>query len=151
MIQRTLTQSKEVLQRIAGQTGYEISDTRLTDAINEATEELINTGDYPNIMDRYTFSVYEGYFVLPYFLQRVDGLAYGSNVIERRPAWFEFLQYGPGPQDALSDVEFVLDREEVAIHTEIPSTGGPYKMKITATIDERVDSVQPSFIIKGYD
>ncbi len=151
MIYRTLSEAKTALSVLSGQTGYSTSDTRLTTDINRAIEELMRTGEYPCITDRYEFTVIDGYLTLPFYLQRADGIAIDQLVLDRKNAWFEFSKFGIGPIDQKTDTEMVLDREEAVTIRKIP-TDTNYQIKVVAdAIDERVASVRPRILLKGYD
>lgn len=151
MVRRLYRDVKAQLARIAGTTGFALNDARFLGMLNTATEELMNEGDWPGVVDRYKFAAYEGTVSLPGDLDRVMGIAKDYTPVEMRSPWFEFEQGGPGPQDAFTGLDVLLDRGEAATFRDIPNTGGPWTLRITADqIDERVDGARPKIRVLGY-
>jgi hypothetical protein len=142
---------KGELARIAGATGMTVTDARVLVRVNNAIEELMGEGDWVGIVDRYNFVAYDGSLVLPADFERIVGLAADYVPQEVRAPWYEFAADGPGPQDAFSDVDGVLDRGHTATFRQVPNTGGPYFLRVYAEADERVDGVRQKVTVLGYD
>ena len=137
MIRRTLAQARPELARIAATSGFTASDSRILDRINQATEELINEGDWPGIVDRYLFSSSTGDIILPSFLDRIIGVAINNLPYSMRSPWYEFIEYGPGPQGACGWMDSVIDRGETAIQVPFPSLDqGPWTLYCISELSE---------------
>lgn len=149
MIRRTLGQAKAKLARISGTSGFKMNDARVVDRINEATEELMNEGEWPGVVDRYLFSSTTGDIILPGFLDRIVGVALNDLPYSIRSPWYEFVEYGPGPQSAARWIDAVIDRDETPIQIAFPGTGGPYSLYTKCELDERVDGVRPTLLVRG--
>jgi hypothetical protein len=141
---------KTELARIAGATGFAATDSRFLTRFNKATQEIMNEGDFPGVVDRYAFIAYDGYITLPGDLDRIMGIATNGTPIELRSPWYEFVQDGPGPQGDYSGMELGLDRGEVATFRDIP-TGVPSTIRVYGTVDERISGDRPIITLRGYD
>lgn len=149
MIQRTLGEARTLLADIAGISGYSSTDSRMVTAINRATEELLKTGDYPSVVDRYKVRVTERLVTLPYYLDRILGVAVDKQPYEMRRPWIEFDQYGPGTQDEYTGVDIVLDKEDAPIFRDIPNVDGrTYVLKLDS---EGIEAGTEQILVKGYD
>jgi hypothetical protein len=107
--------------------------------LNQATEELMNEGDWPGVVDRYYFVTQNHHIILPYFLDRIMGVAINDRPYSMRSPWFEFVEYGPGPQNdnTCKWVDNVLDRGEIPIQTIFPNeANGPWNLFIEAEVEE---------------
>jgi hypothetical protein len=137
MIRRTLAQARPELARIAATSGFPASDVRILDRINQATEELANEGDWPGIVDRYLFSSTTGHIILPSFLDRILGVAINNMPYSMRSPWYEFVEYGPGPQGACGWMDSVIDRGETSIQIPFPElSGGPWTLYCISELSE---------------
>jgi hypothetical protein len=141
---------KGELSRLAGVTGFGVGDPRFLERFNKATEELMNDGDFPCVVDRYRFTVYDGAVTLPGDLERIMAVAISGSPIEMRSPWFEFDQFGPGPQEGWTGVDLGLDRGEVATFRDMPAGIGQI-IRVYADEDERIDAVRPKLTIMGYN
>jgi hypothetical protein len=150
MIKRTLSQVRPELSRIAATSGLAVTDPTFIRRLNHATEELMNAGDWPGIVDRYRFAVYGGLITLPGDLNAVLGVAIDGSALEMASPWYEFVAAGPGPQDGTTWIDNVLDRGEACTIQQIPAET-PCTLEVEGTFDERVDGDRPSLIIRGYD
>lgn len=141
MIQRTFGQVKYELARVSGTTGMPMTDDRIRLYLNQATEELMNEGDWPGVVDRYYFKTQNHHIILPYFLDRIMGIAINDRPYSMRSPWFEFVEYGPGPQNDNNCkwVDNVLDRGEVAIQAIFPNeANGPWNLFVEAEVQEGI-------------
>lgn len=148
MIRRTLAQAEPELARIAGASGMTVTDARFLRALNRATEELMNEGDWPGVVDRYRFWAYGGCITLPGDLERVLHAGVDGYPIEMRSPWYEYVQGGPGILDENSGSDILLDRGEACTFRDVPSAG--LKLKVACDVDERVSGARPKILINGY-
>lgn len=149
---RSFGQVKAQLAKIAAVTGVQMTDSRVMYYANLAIEELMNEGDFPGVVDRYYFVTQNHHIILPDFLDRILGVSVNDRPYAMRSPWFEFVEYGPGPQNDNNCrwVDDVIDRDEVAIQALFPSEDeGPWTLYVKAQYDESVDGVNPSIVIQG--
>jgi hypothetical protein len=137
MIRRTLSQARPELTRIAATSGLNASDGRILSRLNIATEELMNEGDWPGIVDRYLFRSATGDIILPSFLDRILGVAVNNLPYSMRSPWFEFVEYGPGPQGGCNWIDAVIDRGETSIQFPFPDlSSGPWTLYSISELSE---------------
>lgn len=148
MIRRTFGQIKAELARVAGSSGMSMNDVRVREIFNEATEELMNEGDWPGVVDRYQFRIRNGHIILPYFLDRIMGVAVNNTAYSLRSPWYEFVEYGPGTQNQCNWIDAVIDRDETAIQVPMPC-GTAWSLYTVCEVDERVANVRPTLIVQG--
>lgn len=158
MIRRTLAQVRPELTRVAGTTGMSVTDSRFIPRLNKLQQELMDAGDWPNVVDRWhiEFDETTGELVLPYFLERLMQFAVDDCPGELRSPWYELVAYGPGPnyderrlRNCWSNV--AVDRGEVCSRVLIPSADGPWVIRCYASVDEDVDGVPPQINLQGTD
>lgn len=150
MIKRTLSQVRPELSRIAATCGLAVTDARFVTKLNTATEELMNAGDWPGIVDRYRFKVYGGLITLPGDLNAIVGVAIDGSPLEMASPWYEYVASGPGPQEGVTWIDNVLDRGEACTIQQVPEET-PCTLEVEGVIDERTDLVRPTLIVRGYD
>lgn len=166
MIKRTLGQVKARLAAVAGETGMSLTDARVLERINSAQLELMNEGDWPGIVDRWhiLFDETTGILVLPYIFDRLMQVSVNGTPREIRSPWYEFVQYGPGPNWDPGEanpstgngalpwnwVDVVMDRGEVVSRYPVPPLDGPWKLRVYASVDEEVDGANPTINLQGY-
>ena len=148
---RTVNDVKHELSRIAGVTGFRVTDDRFLAKLNGAILELMHEGDWPGIVDRYQFRVYGGVITLPGDLERIMGICADDLPLEMRSPWYEFVQDGPGPQGEGRFVDVAIDRGEACTFRPIPVDGTEYSLRVLGQVDERVSGLRPRIIVKGYD
>lgn len=149
MVKRTYAQMKTELVRIMGTTGFNISDPRALASFNSATQELMNEGDWPGVVDRYLFSVTDGNIVLPSFLDRIMGVAINNLPYEIRSPWFEFVEYGPGFNNGCDWIDVVIDRDEQPISGCLP-VGTGWVLSTVGEVDETVVGTgRPFLTVQG--
>jgi hypothetical protein len=152
MNQRSYGQVKAQLAQISGTSGFPMNNSRVMQLLNQATEELMNEGDWPGVVDRYLFRSPDGHIILPEFLDRIMGVAINNIPYTTKSPWYEFVEYGPGPQGDCSWVDAVIDRDEVAINkAQFPDADdGPWTLYTKCeAIDETVDGERPTILVKG--
>lgn len=150
MIRRTLGQIRPQLARVSGTSGFPTDSARIIALLNQATEELMNEGDWPGVVDRYLFHTENGHIILPWFLDRIMGVAVNNIPYSLKSPWYEFVEFGPGPQGDCQWVDSVIDRDEVAIQAQFPSEDdGPWTLYTKCEVDELVDGVRPTMLVKG--
>ena len=149
MIQRTLAEARTLLADLAGITGYPSTSSNFVTALNRATEELLRTGDYPSVVDRYKVSTQNRMLALPYYLDRILGISVNKTGYEMRRPWIEFDQYGPGTQEEYTGVDLVLDKEDAPTFLDIPNVDGrTYTLKLDST---GIEVGTERMLIKGFD
>jgi len=152
MIQLTLKDARPELSRIAGVTGFRVTDDRFLDRLNRAIEELMHEGDWPGVVDRYRFAVFGGLITLPGDLERILGIALdGGSPLAMSSPWYEFVQNGPGPQEERGWLDTVLDRGECCTFQGIPDDGTAYTLRVYGRVDERVNGERPKILLRGFD
>lgn len=150
MIRRTLGQIRKEIARTLGTSGFNMADDRVISRINEATEELMSSEDWPGVVDRYLFTCVNGYITLPYFLDRIMGVAVNNIPYPMSSPWFEFVEYGPGPQHGCNWLDTVIDRDETPIQVPFPcGTSVSYSLYTKGSVDERVSGVRPTLLVRG--
>lgn len=154
MVIRTLGSVRSPISRVCGQTGVPADSSVIVDNINEAIEELINAGDWPGVVDRYNFKIEDGEVVLPAQFDRLMGFSVGTAVFQTRSPWFEFVDYGPGPNaefggNSIGVDGILLDRGEAPVFTPIPDDDTSYTLYTVGEVDERVLGVRPEINVQG--
>jgi len=148
-----LIDAKSELARVAGAAGMAVTDARFLTRLNRATEELMNAGDWPGVVDRYRFAVYGGIVVLPGDLNRIVGVAANGSALEMAAPWYEFVASGPGPQEAHGWIDNVIDRGETCVLQPIPN-GTATTLEVVGEVDERTtpgdNNARPLLTIRGY-
>ncbi len=149
MIQRTLADARTLLADIAGVTGYPTASDKFKLAINRATEELLKTGDYPSVVDRYKVVTQNRTLTLPYYLDSILGISVNKVGYELRRGWIEFDQYGPGTQEEFTNVDVIIDKEDAVTFLDIPNaTGRTYTLRFDST---GIEAGTERILVKGYD
>lgn len=162
MVRRTFGQAKDELARVCGQTGMNTSDPRVMAYTNQATEELMNEGDWPSVVDRLRFRIARDkcHFVMPSDYDRMLYCTLDGVPAPMQSPWFEFVAFGldffnqtdsEANRSQFPWFHGVLDKDTVATFEDIPSTGGPWYPRVGGTVDERVGGVRPAIVIQGYD
>lgn len=166
MIQITYGQAKAQIARIAGSTGMSVSDPRVLERTNLAIQELMDEGDFPNVVDRYhmRFDQATGLISLPYFLDRMISATVDHVPTTIVSPWWEFVAYGAGYQDdyypnggrRYNWIDVVTDRGESPVRTPIPDAAvseltGPWVLRVYATVNETECGVIPVLNVQGLD
>lgn len=165
MIQLTYGQAKAELARVSGSSGMSVSDPRVLDRTNLAIQELMNEGDWPNVVDRWLFRVdaETGLVALPSIFDRMMQMTVDDCPKTIVSPWYEFYAYGPGTQDDYTAynrvrrcwIDVTTDRGEMPVVTPIPDAvnvpTGPWVLRVYATVDEDVAGVPPTINIQGLD
>ena len=165
MNQVTLAQAKIALAPFCGATGMLITDARVVQYINKAISELKDTGDYPNVVDRWLFRANQltGIVALPYEFERLMQVT--TDGVPRMIAspWFEFVAYGPGIQDDYDArgnrrrcwTDTVMDRGSAPVQRQVPDPfelTGPWTLRVYTALDEQgALAVPPNINIQGLD
>ena len=172
MIQRTYGQVKDFLSTYALNNGVAVDDARLIDYTNRAVKELMNEGDWPGVVDTWylRFDSATGNLALPGHLDRLLGISFDDVPKEIRSPWFEFVQYGPGNlRDAernsqddplakrLGQPGYLVDRgmactqHDLPVRNEADPAAAPWHLRVYASVDESIDSVDPVLRVTGLD
>lgn len=148
MTPRTLGDVKDNLRQIAGQAGFAVDDKRLVETINLVQENLLNKcKSIVGSVHRLRFRQYQGIIALPARYERII-----ESSINREPApvmnqWYEFIDYGPGPQDRTTGLNVLIDRGDAPV---IRQPAG-WKVRLQAYENEDVDGTPQKVRIFGYD
>lgn len=132
-----------------------VTDARFIERLNLCQQELMDTGDYPGIVDRWLFRVDQasGHVALPYMLNRMMQVTVDDCPKTIASPWYEFYGYGPGigdDYDARGNVtrcwnDMVRDRGEMPVVTPIPDATnvptGPWVLRVYATVIEETGAV----------
>jgi len=161
----TLKELKEKLRDTAGISGMTASNSKLVTLINKAVEELMDMHDWPDIVERYRFNIFDPYIVLPAHLRKVTHAILDRNPIEIKSPWFEYVQHGPGELPDNEGYRVVLQRNRTPVFRQPPEEGGPWRIRVKAFADETTyppdapkldggivpDPYKPLMNIRGYD
>lgn len=97
MLKRTFADVKAELARVAGQTGMQVNDARLRELVTLAQERLCVEGQWPYQYARLKFRQHGGIVSLPCEYEALVHTSLDAEPLALQPAWFEFVEFGPGP------------------------------------------------------
>ena len=164
MIQLTFGEAKAEIARVCGVSGMAVTDPRVLVRTNAAIQELMNEGEYPNVVDRWHIVATDGHIVLPSFLDRLMQINIkGVPQIISSP-WYQFCAYGPGtpadnPQAEFNrwwvDERVIVDWGEFPTQVRLPETGGPWNLRVYTTVNENIltngSAIPPECTLQGTD
>jgi hypothetical protein len=143
MIQLTLGKARPEVARRCGDAGLPVTDAAVVSRINRAVEELMNEGEFPNIVDRWRMVSVDGMVVLPTFLDRLIQINVRGRPQTVASPWYQFVAYGPGTREDQQgfgrwwvDDAMIIDRGERPVRHDLPLVGGPWKLRIYASVAE---------------
>ncbi len=142
-----------------------VTDPRVIQRINLATQELMNEGAFAGIVDRWKIRATNGRIVLPPELDMMLEFTVDGVPQQIMSPWAEFVNYGPGVGEDLLPGQGrtaffsrnwwgcsggnVYDRGELPVYTEIPVSDGscgctdtpvgPWTLRVYATEEETAD------------
>jgi len=152
MVKKTYGDLKSRLSRVAAINGFKTTDARLLERVNDAVEDLMESEDTPFVIDFYSFTVTNGNFSLPSSIDRIVNLAINGNPRHYRSPWYEYIDNALGPINDTSFDRILLERNEAPTYDPVPSTGGPFVLKVEALEDETVGgTITPVIHIRGLD
>ncbi len=162
MIQQTYGDVKPAIAAVCGASGMSVTDTRLLDRTNLAIQELMNEGDFPNVVDRWHIVAADGNIVLPTFLDRLMQINIRGVPQTIASPWWQFVAYGPGTREDQCglgkwwvDEAMISDRGEFPTKVALPETGGPWNLRVYTPVDENIitdgTSAPPVCTIQGLD
>lgn len=149
MTKRTFGEVKAQLAKVASRTGLAATDSRVMEYYNRACEELWHAGDWPGIVDRYSFWAYDGTIVLPGDLETALAAILDNQHVQMTGPWFEFYQHGSGPQSPSAESAYLvlIPRDEWPVWREIPNEDGEtYYLRIRTDVAET-----GTVTLQGYD
>ena len=156
MIQLTLAEAIPEISRVCGDAGLAVTDAAVVSRINSAVKELMNEGEFPNVVDRWRIVSADGEIVLPTYLDRLFQINVRGIPQTINSPWAQFVAYGPGTTEDQcgynrwwTDTATILDRGEWPTKVQLPIADGPWKLRIYTAVDEDVDSVPPECTIQG--
>ena len=160
MIQRTYGDVKDEIARVCGVSGMSVTDERLLVRTNSAIEELMNLGEWPNVVDRWHITALDGHIVLPTHLDRLMQINLRGVPQTVVSPWFQFVAYGPGTREDQQgflrwwcDDSVITDRGESPVRVRLPETGGPWKLRVYTAVDESIvtdgTAANPDCTIQG--
>jgi hypothetical protein len=143
MIQLSLEEARPEVARRCGDAGLPVTDSSVVLRINRAVEELMNEGEFPNIVDRWRMVSVDGQIVLPSFLDRLMQINVRGRPQVVASPWYQFVAYGPGTREDQQgfgrwwvDDSMIIDRGEHPVRQDLPLVGGPWKIRIYAGVAE---------------
>lgn len=145
----TFNEIKDDIARVASGAGLTASDARLKLLVKSIQTRLGNQGKWEGMFDQLKFWVYDRVITLPMPYQSAVMFAVDDVPTTVMPNWYEFLEYGPGPQDENAWVKHAIRRGESPVVRQ--STDVARVIRAYSYADERIDSVAPSIRILGYD
>lgn len=145
MTKRTFGQVKAELARVAGQTGMQAGDARLRELVSLAQERLCTLGQWPCQYARVKFAQFGGIVSLPTDYEAIVHATLEGEPLEVQPAWFEFLEYGPGPLDVKSWAHAGIDLGEAAVIRQPGAAGA--RLRVTSLQGDDAGAVT----VFGYD
>lgn len=153
MLKRTFGEVKTELARVAGQTGMQVTDPRLREIASLAQERLCVEGEWPYQYARIKFRQHGGIVSLPGEYEALVHSTLDREPLALQPAWFEFLEYGPGPTDRKQWANLGVDLGESPVFGQPcggaaawPGEGGlPLRVVSTSGDDAGV------VVVTGYD
>ncbi|MEE9529008.1 MAG: hypothetical protein V3V88_03030, partial [Dehalococcoidia bacterium] len=152
MIKRTYGDLKSRLGRVAAINGFKTTDARLLERVNDALEDLMESEDTPFVIDFYNFTVTNGNYSQPSSIDRIVNLSINNDPRHYRSPWYEYIDNALGPITDTNDERIFVERGEAPTYDPVPSTGGPYVLKIEALEDETVGgTLAPTVHIRGLD
>ena len=156
MIQLTLGQARPEVARICGDSGMTVTDDAVVGRINRAVQELMNEGEFPNIVDRWHIVAEDGMVVLPSFLDRLMQINVRGRPQTIASPWYQFVAYGPGTREDQqgfgrwwTDDGMILDRGEHPVKVEVPVIAGPWYLRVYTAVSE--GATPPYCTIQGTD
>ena len=164
MIQLTYGQAKAEIARVCGVSGMAVTDPRVLVRTNAAIQELMNEGEYPNVVDRWHIVATDGHLVLPSFLDRLMQINIKGVPQTISSPWYQFCAYGPGTPSDNPQAEFnrwwvdermITDWGEFPTQVRLPETGGPWNLRVYTAVDENLltdgTSLPPVCVLQGTD
>lgn len=152
MNQLTLGQAKPQVASMSGNAGMVITDALVIQSINNAVQELMMEGDWPNVVDRYHVLCESGEITLPSHLDRLMQANIRGVPQTIASPWWQFVAYGPGTEEDRCGCgqwwgEFdggwmISDRGEFPTRVSIPEDGadGPWTLLVTPQVQEAADA-----------
>lgn len=157
---RTFGQVKGQIARVCGASGMPVTDPRVMQMVNLATEELLTEADFPWTVDRVVFKVYDGRIVLPADYDRIYGLNVDGIPQQINSPWFEVSVGAMGAGEdwyawnsggwgsiGYANSGFTLDRDMVFQFRDIPRNQ-EYYLTVQTQYPEDAGA---EILIKGYD
>ena len=132
MVKKTYGDLKSRLGRVAAINGFKTTDVRLLERVNDALEDLMESEDTPFVIDFYQFTVTDGNFSLPSSIDRIVNMSISGQPRHYRSPWYEYIDNAIGPITDDSMDRILLERGEAPTFDPVPTTGGPYVLKIRA-------------------
>lgn len=131
MIKRTFAEVKTELARVAGPTGMQVTAPRLMELASIAQERLCVLGEWPYQYARLKFRQYGGIVSLPCEYEALVHTTLDREPVEVQPAWFEFLEFGPGPMDRAQWSNLGADLGESPVYRQPGEPGATLKVAAT--------------------
>lgn len=145
MLKRTFAEVKAELARVAGPTGMQVTAPRLMELASLAQERLCVLGEWPYQYARIKFRQYGGIVSLPGEYEALVHTALEREPLTVQPAWFEFLEFGPGQTDRNRWANLGVDLGESPVYRQPGGEGA------TLTVSSTNGSDTGAVRIVGYD
>jgi len=148
MVKRTYGDLKSRLGRVAGVNGFRSTDERLKERVNDAIEDIMESDDFPFVIDFYSFTVSNGSFILPNHIDRIVGANIDGKAAHYRSPWYEYIDTAYVDLNDLPDRDLIiLERNETPIQIPFPSEFDGYRLKVTTIADESAGALH----VRGLD
>jgi hypothetical protein len=141
-----------------------VTDPRVLVRTNAAIQELMNEGEFPNVVDRWHIVATDGHLVLPSFLDRLMQINIKGVPQTISSPWYQFVAYGPGTPSDCPQPEFgrfwcdermIEDWGEFPTQVRLPETGGPWNLRVYTAVNEDIltngTGVPPTCVLQGTD
>lgn len=116
--------------------GVHPMDQRCADRINLAIERLMNQKDYKHTLIRARFCGWNGFITLPRHIECIRRCRVNGFFKSIRPAWFEFMESGPGfvyDQSWLDPVDMGM----YPTHFDVPEgSGDGFNIMVNSMVEE---------------
>ena len=120
MVKRTYGELKAKLGRVAALNGFRGTDARLIDRVNDAIEDMMESEDFPFVIDRLVFATTgsDNLFVLPNSVDRIVNITIDDTPIFIRSPWYEYIDSAFGPIEDPDARDFIgLERSARCVPT----------------------------------
>lgn len=145
----TYNDIKDAVARVASSAGLTAESQRLKDRVFAIQNRLGYEGKWDGCMNQVEFAIYDRLLTLPLEFETLEAVAINDLPTPIMPKWYEFIDFGPGPQDDNSWVKNVVRRGTSPVVRQ--SYDAARYVRAYSSVDERVEGVAPTIRILGFD
>jgi len=146
----TYNDIKDEIARVASGAGFVTNDERLKTRVHSIQTRLGYGGNWVGVLEQVEFAAYDRVVSLPLRYESIQGVAVNDQPTHVMPDWYEFLEYGPGPQDDNNWVKTMIRRGNSPVVRQ--SYDEARYIRAYAFEDERDSAgVIPTIRVLGYD